>query len=225
MHISDYLILELAVKLVSFMFFLAAYFCMIHRLSRYVWHCQQRVGSTGIIQALGGIRLNAWKKITECWGDLILRRVSHLLFGLWVHPRCVLTRTKGIPVEISFHGCCIAQELKEVMGGGVEEESRARAGTGMDMSPLPGCWQVTGYCRCHRELSGNKRYESRERGAFDFGMIFCEAWGAAGEVAKSYRFSRREKRPGCLARGKSRDWGSAWKRGEPAGAGLNREET
>lgn len=95
---NQYLIPELAVKLFSFLFFLAAYFCIIYKLSRYVWGCQQQVGSTGITQALRGIRFNAWKKPTECWGDLTLRRVSHIVIGLQVHPRCVSTHTKGIPV-------------------------------------------------------------------------------------------------------------------------------
>jgi len=41
-----------------------------------------------------------------------------------------------------------------------------------------------------------------------------------GEVAQSYGFRRREKRPGCLARWKSRGWGCAWEAGEPAGTVL-----
>lgn len=60
------------------------------------------------------------------------------MFGLQVHPRCVPVASlrQG---EISFHGCCIPQELKEAVGGGMVEESRARAEAGMDMLPLPDC--------------------------------------------------------------------------------------
>lgn len=142
-----------------------------------VWCCQQRVGRTGIIQALRRIRFNAWKKSTECWEDLILERVSHLVFGL----EATSFLCQG---EISFNDCCVVQELKEVVRGGVVEESKGRAGAETDMLLLPDCWQMIVYCRCHKELSGKERFEAGESDAFDFGMMFCQAWDAAGEVAR-----------------------------------------
>lgn len=35
---------------------------------------------------------------TEYCGDFSLRKVNYLVLGIQVHPRCVLTHTKDIPV-------------------------------------------------------------------------------------------------------------------------------